>query len=189
MNAYKERSQSLDALAYPGYAAYLQSPEWAAIRMRILVRDNRRCISCGGAATEVHHRSYDEETMAGEVPWNLVSVCRQCHQHAEYDGARKRSIGEANELLGVGDTAICPICHEPSDWEGFWSPCGHLRRACEVCADWPSIVAWQERTGRNPCLIEPPPLPPAAPEPSNPPEAKPKRRTRQKAATPQSKDA
>ena len=43
------------------YRKYLKSPEWAAKRIQIIVRDNRQCQHCrvGGKYLQVHHKTYD----------------------------------------------------------------------------------------------------------------------------------
>jgi hypothetical protein len=60
------------------YDAYLRSPEWSAIRDRILALDNHRCRVCGGTATAVHHRTYEDYRTPRDE--DLVSLCRGCHE-------------------------------------------------------------------------------------------------------------
>ncbi len=60
------------------YNAYLQTPEWQAIRVKVLRRDRGICQGCGEAgATQVHHLTYDR--VGREMLFDLVSVCRPCH--------------------------------------------------------------------------------------------------------------
>lgn len=61
------------------YDAYLASPEWKAIRQRVLSRDGGRCRSCSRRANQVHHASYDEATMHGRDISRLFSLCGPCH--------------------------------------------------------------------------------------------------------------
>jgi hypothetical protein len=60
------------------YHAYLLSPEWRALRRRIMERDRYRCRECSQQeAEQVHHLTYDR---AGhELDDDLISVCIPCH--------------------------------------------------------------------------------------------------------------
>ena len=63
------------------YAAYLQSPEWQAKRLKALERDEWTCRGCLNArATQVHHLTYAHR--GDELLWELVSVCDECHKKA-----------------------------------------------------------------------------------------------------------
>lgn len=62
------------------YSIYLQSKEWEVIRLRVLMRDNHRCMDCDKKATQVHHLSYSQDVMAGRDDTKLVSLCRKCHK-------------------------------------------------------------------------------------------------------------
>lgn len=69
----------------PDYETYLQSPEWAATRLRAFRQAKRKCAGCGKRAEQVHHRSY--ERLGHEDDRDLVAVCDGCHVaiHAFYD--------------------------------------------------------------------------------------------------------
>lgn len=65
------------------YEAYLKSPVWQHKRKLVLERDRYICQSClTQQATEVHHLSYQgyNENPGHEPAWQLISVCRQCHE-------------------------------------------------------------------------------------------------------------
>ena len=65
------------------YHRYLQTDTWRAKRELILKRDNYVCQSClTKQATEVHHLTYQsyEEQPGSEKGWELISVCRDCHE-------------------------------------------------------------------------------------------------------------
>lgn len=66
------------------YNDYLNSPEWASRRKKVLSRDGATCKACGIApATEVHHLTYKR---AGEEPlFDLVAVCKPCHRMLHKD--------------------------------------------------------------------------------------------------------
>ena len=69
------------------YAEYLKSPEWKAIRRRILARDRYRCALCPETKNlDVHHRSY--ENIFKEDDDDLIVLCRFCHErhHGRHDG-------------------------------------------------------------------------------------------------------
>jgi 5-methylcytosine-specific restriction endonuclease McrA len=58
---------------------YLKSNAWKRKRYVVLRRDNRRCVYCGGRATQVHHKRYAKRNIGKEpIDW-LVSVCKSCH--------------------------------------------------------------------------------------------------------------
>lgn len=61
------------------YSAYLSSAAWQAKRFKVLERDNYLCQGCRERrAVEVHHLTY--EHIGNELLFELVSVCRQCHE-------------------------------------------------------------------------------------------------------------
>lgn len=94
MNA--QRESSLRFLGFRGYGEYLASRIWADIRTRVIERAGGRCRCCGERATQVHHRSYDIDTMRGARPGNLVALCRRCHEAAEFDRGEKVELSAAN---------------------------------------------------------------------------------------------
>lgn len=60
------------------YKEYLTSPEWQALRDRVLRRANGRCEGCGAnAPSQVHHLTY--EHVGNEFLFELVAVCVACH--------------------------------------------------------------------------------------------------------------
>lgn len=89
--AYKVRDRTLAALGFRSYREYLASSLW-----RGLARSHRfanpDCILCGSPVEEVHHKSYDRATLAGEKPDGLVSLCSAHHREVEFAGwGRKRT--------------------------------------------------------------------------------------------------
>lgn len=84
------------------YDEYLQTRLWTRIRLRVLRRDNRQCVRCGGRAREVHHRSYDRDVLEGRANHKLVSLCRGCHESIEVDeNGRKRTHEEVERFLAT----------------------------------------------------------------------------------------
>ena len=66
-----------DLQSYEG--AYLNSVRWRRLRALVLKRAKGLCEGCGEAnATEVHHLSYNH--IGDEFLWELVAVCRKCHE-------------------------------------------------------------------------------------------------------------
>lgn len=61
------------------YATYLESPEWARLRRRAIVRAGGRCQLCNSRKSlNVHHRTY---TRIGEERLDdLTVLCRSCHE-------------------------------------------------------------------------------------------------------------
>ena len=62
-------------------AEYLKTPEWRALRNRVLIQAGNRCQVCGktNLQLDVHHTSY--ERYGGEQLSDLIVLCRSCHQH------------------------------------------------------------------------------------------------------------
>jgi len=61
------------------YREYLESDAWAEIRQKVIKRDGGLCQACLDApAVDVHHLTYDN--MGHEFCWQLVAVCRPCHE-------------------------------------------------------------------------------------------------------------
>ncbi len=69
------------------YAAYLKSPQWAALRKKVLDRDKNVCQGCGKTCTpfvlEIHHLTY--ERIFREMLFDLVAVCHTCHDKIHSD--------------------------------------------------------------------------------------------------------
>jgi hypothetical protein len=61
------------------YRAYMESPEWYAIRYLVLERCRYICEGCGKAsAVHVHHRHY--QNFGSEMLFDLAGVCLACHE-------------------------------------------------------------------------------------------------------------
>lgn len=66
------------------YAKYLAGPEWALKRRQVMHRCAGVCEGCGIAdATEVHHLTYKH--VGEEFLFELVGVCKPCHERAHAD--------------------------------------------------------------------------------------------------------
>lgn len=81
-SAYTIRDELILKLFQCDYATYLSLPIWIQTRKTVLARDSHKCRVCTKPATEVHHRSYDEDTLRGATE-HLVSLCRGCHEFIE----------------------------------------------------------------------------------------------------------
>ena len=68
------------------YAEWIAtSPEWAAMRKRVMARAGARCEAClERPATDVHHRTYN----LGKLPpaYLLVALCQTCHDRMHAPG-------------------------------------------------------------------------------------------------------
>jgi hypothetical protein len=68
------------------YETFLRtSPEWAAVRKKVLERSRGWCEAClGQSAGYVHHLTYQH----GKIPpaWALRAVCRTCHERLHTAG-------------------------------------------------------------------------------------------------------
>ena len=64
------------------YKQYLNSELWKFKRKKVLERDNYLCQAClTNKADEVHHLTYDN--CYDEPLFELISVCKRCHQKIE----------------------------------------------------------------------------------------------------------
>ena len=70
------------------YQMYLNSDEWKKKRDFVLSRDNHICQFCGAEATEVHHLSYERKY--NEAHYDLISICRPCHELIHKAGVWER---------------------------------------------------------------------------------------------------
>ena len=92
-----------DPIQMDYHAEYLPSKLWAKIKRRILKRDQKVCLSCGGKGIVVHHKSYAPEVLGGEADEMLATVCEPCHHniHFNADGTkREESEWEAALIAG-----------------------------------------------------------------------------------------
>lgn len=73
------------------YSKYLQSEKWQEKRKKVLERDNYKCKACEtNIATQVHHLNYD--FIYNEPLFDLVSVCKPCHDKIEKIKLEKRGL-------------------------------------------------------------------------------------------------
>lgn len=72
------------------YSAFISSPEWKAMRRRVLARANGRCEAClVNQAEQVHHTAYPKGELTAKALetqplWELRAICYPCHalQHS-----------------------------------------------------------------------------------------------------------
>lgn len=98
MNCYRQRNAKIGNLGYETYQKYLQSEEWKILRKQKLER-YPLCLLCDKPASQVHHISYDYETLLGLFEYRLIQLCDGCHEKIEFTGSRKNSLKEANAAL------------------------------------------------------------------------------------------
>ncbi len=67
------------SISYKNKQRYFKSALWRSVRSRIKARDNYLCKRCGSPhSLEVHHITYIR--FGRELPEDLVTLCRGCHQ-------------------------------------------------------------------------------------------------------------
>lgn len=98
LKCYRKRHDKLLALGFESYNDYLQTPEWKSIRS-IKLSKQPDCPLCQNSANQVHHMSYDTETLLGFKEHRLVALCSSCHKDIEYDGEQKNDLRRANKKL------------------------------------------------------------------------------------------
>lgn len=94
---YATRNLILRGLGYESYGAYLASPCWTAIRLRVLKLKDFTCECCGGRATQVHHNVYGRRELLGSSLRGMKALCESCHKAVEFADGRKTTLREAGE--------------------------------------------------------------------------------------------
>ncbi len=82
MEEYANRNETLLAMGFKDYRAYLRSKLWRAIRRKQLEKCPD-CYGCSKPANQVHHTSYDYGVLNGESNDGLFSLCARCHMWVE----------------------------------------------------------------------------------------------------------
>jgi hypothetical protein len=85
------RQYELDNMDYR--TGYLSSPEWRAIRERVLWIHDNRCVGCGHSdpSNDVHHAYGHYPKRGTEKPHDLIVLCRSCHQAVETVRAERKN--------------------------------------------------------------------------------------------------
>jgi hypothetical protein len=96
---YEERNEILKSLGFYSYQEYIDSDLWSIIRKEILSRDACFCRICGKRGYEVHHFTYSKDILLGKRPEALITLCRDCHQHLEYDEKIKKPLRQCQRDL------------------------------------------------------------------------------------------
>ena len=60
------------------YKRYLKSTRWRKLWAYVMKRDGNKCRFCGRKAHHVHHLTYAR--IFHEEPYDLVAVCKGCHE-------------------------------------------------------------------------------------------------------------
>lgn len=61
------------------YLEYLESDEWAKIKVDLLILNNHKCQKCDSRRNlQVHHLSY--KRLFREEPEDLILLCGRCHR-------------------------------------------------------------------------------------------------------------
>lgn len=93
------RSKQEDVM-FLDYNKYMTSDEWHKLRNMVVNRDGGVCQICGRQAEVVHHMTYAH--FKTEFPFELISLCRECHHREYHSPDAKKRISElhkpANEL-------------------------------------------------------------------------------------------
>lgn len=99
-NKTKGNSVSWKSLGFDSYSAYLASPLWKQIKIKVWAKYGRLCF-CGNSATEIHHRNYSLDTMKGKNLAGLIPICNVCHQAISLDkkGIKRSAEDTERELL------------------------------------------------------------------------------------------
>lgn len=87
------------------YREYLGSPGWRRLRQKAIHLHGCLCWCCGDVVRylELHHLSYDTNTLSGDNLCRIVPLCPDCHHGIEFKpgdrGLVKTTLAEANTRL------------------------------------------------------------------------------------------
>lgn len=82
--AWDAKRRDERAAWFARHDAYLRTPQWKALRQKVIDRERGLCQGCRDrSGTQVHHTSYQRH--GRELLIDLVLLCDQCHElaHAE----------------------------------------------------------------------------------------------------------
>lgn len=98
------RKENVPDLTQLDYTHYLRTALWKKIKQWVLARDDKRCVICHAAYTEmeVHHRSYGLDVLEGRRDDMLVTLCSACHERVEFhrNGMKRSALDEKEAELG-----------------------------------------------------------------------------------------
>lgn len=123
----RELKDSLSYLRFYSYGDYLKSQVWQKIRKEVLESNSWQCKYCDRKASQVHHESYDLDTMSGRNLRYLTPVCWSCHKTGHKKGeavkpvganscprCKKRSLTKEEKNLNImgakSDKVVCKFC-------------------------------------------------------------------------------
>ena len=73
-------SEWLELSGVVNYELYLKSPQWRDVRMKVLRRDEFKCVKCSNTkGLNVHHESYRHLGNESEFLNDLITLCSGCH--------------------------------------------------------------------------------------------------------------
>lgn len=62
------------------YKVFLASPEWEAMKQKVLKRDNYKCVKCSETGyLQVHHLKYPKDLYKDHCEL-LITLCDECHE-------------------------------------------------------------------------------------------------------------
>jgi hypothetical protein len=90
MSRYPERDFILRRMGYQTYNGYLRSKFWKELRERFFKARGRKCRTCPGDATQIHHVYYTSANLRGETFDGMDGICSHCHRTLETKSRSKR---------------------------------------------------------------------------------------------------
>lgn len=85
-----------------------------AVRRAVDERDARRCVRCGMAGREQHHRTRRRE--AGHAISNLVLLCGSCHRHVHANPTEAKATGFIIPPWGEQTSLTMPVREFTGQW-------------------------------------------------------------------------
>ena len=122
-----ERSAKESAAWRAKYEAHLASEAWRRTCNKVRDRAHGICEGCGERrdAVDVHHLTY--ENMGNEFMFELVLICRDCHDRLH---GRRRALREAEAAPTV--QAVAATHSKPNPFDGLsWEEAMDLARTIE----------------------------------------------------------
>ena len=108
---------------YPQYERYIKSSKWRNIRQRVMARDGQRCKMCNSTENlQVHHLTYEHLYKEENYLYDLVTLCKKCHEKETNKGKQAHLIyKEIKRNKKKGKVQVCQTKKEKDKEKIEWA--------------------------------------------------------------------
>ena len=124
------------------YNEYMNSPQWAAKRLKVLKRDGHKCTNCGAEFNlHIHHLTYIRFTH--ENLKDLTTLCYVCHKAIHPDIKKPGPKPKPKVLIEIAEGVLVP--------KGQRATSTQLKKAKKINRKQKNFLRWkhQIRAKRN----------------------------------------